>query len=553
MIRAFKTPSKGLGEKAVEEFAAYYKQVAAFHASKGNPKLSPLDVLICLTDFQRNPKEALLDADAPTPIATISKRALKNLEKFSTQMNHLRGVAHSDSLEKLLSAIIEIFDFRAHVQSISNNSKDEFEERWSNVQELQVATKRYSDDIPCLRQREQAKPTGSFVDESPNPIANFLDDVALVADLEVEDDTEGEEKRVVANIMTIHASKGKEFEAVFLVGNEDGTFPTMQAVEGNAEIDEERRLCYVAVTRAKTYLYMTWRQEVNIYTDQGIRSRTAYRSRFLDKLVSNGQQTSSQGPSNGRDLRAKATFPPAPSYGSKRHASTSSSSSASSSRQFSKPSHASSNAVPKYGDSTSRQAASPAFATTKVYGSTKSNLFRDVSSMPSPLRSGSSPSIPREYLKPSQPKAVAPKPASAYASTSSHLSSSRPRDSGSTPASSRPATSSYPTSSSFSSRPSPSRPVDPGRPIKQSAAATKRSSTTDRHHGSAIDSPQPDSTWFYPEGSSVLHRNHGIGVVLQPPPRSKNESDEGRLLVRVEFETGQVMEFDAVGTDLLPN
>jgi hypothetical protein len=65
-------------------------------------------------------------------------------------------------------------------------------------------------------------------------------------------------------------------------------------------------------------------------------------------------------------------------------------------------------------------------------------------------------------------------------------------------------------------------------------------------------SPQPDSTWFYPIGSSVLHRDHGIGVVLQPPPRSFQSRNE-KLWVRVEFETGEVLEFDAVGTDLLPN
>jgi ATP-dependent exoDNAse (exonuclease V) beta subunit len=523
MLRAFKTPSKGIGEKAIEEFASYYKKVVSFYTSQGKARLSPLDVLISLTDFRRDPAGALLSADAPTPNDTISKRAIKSLEKFSTQMRQIREVAYSESLDKLLSAIVEIFDFRSHVLAISNNSKEEFEERWGNVQELQVATKRYSNDIPCLPPRQQAKE-----DENSIPLANFLDDVALVADLEVEADAEGEEKRVVANLMTIHASKGKEFDAVFIVGNEDGTFPTMQAIEGNAEIDEERRLCYVAITRAKTYLYMTWRQEVNIYTEQGIRSRTAYRSRFLDKLVSNGVSQSAEPDQNGRDLRRSVALPSLSTNDRFKRFSSKSS------RSYPKSSVPSDSSVPKYGDSRTRQSTSPTFDTTKVYGS-KSHIFNDIASKASlsqrdETNRRQSPLIQRNYLQPVQPKSAKPK-LSTSTSSSSQPQAFRPM-------------------STTSAR----KPVESSKSkIPPATFNTKRSMSASVQQDDHLpQSPQPDSTWFYPIGSSVLHRDHGIGVVLQPPPRSFQSRNE-KLWVRVEFETGEVLEFDAVGTDLLPN
>lgn len=74
-----------------------------------------------------------------------------------------------------------------------------------------------------------------------------------------------------------------------LVGNEEGTFPTQKAIgqgEGSIELSEERRLCYVAMTRAKTHLVMTWRQEVSYFAGSSFNTRDADRSRFLNILVS---------------------------------------------------------------------------------------------------------------------------------------------------------------------------------------------------------------------------------------------------------------------------
>ena len=127
-------------------------------------------------------------------------------------------------------------------------------------------------------------------------LTEFLDDVALLSDLGSEFGNEPKDthKKIQANLMTIHAAKGMEFDAVFIVGNEDGTFPTQRAInEGHssAELAEERRLLYVAMTRAKSYLCMSWRKSVDYFSGQGIATREGKRSRFLNILVGKKNDT----------------------------------------------------------------------------------------------------------------------------------------------------------------------------------------------------------------------------------------------------------------------
>lgn len=93
----------------------------------------------------------------------------------------------------------------SHFDTISK-SRDEFEDRLSNVMELIRASDRYSNDGPCIK---------IFDDEAMStPLGNFLDDVALIADIDVDESDANDGGRVVANLMTIHASKGMEFDAV---------------------------------------------------------------------------------------------------------------------------------------------------------------------------------------------------------------------------------------------------------------------------------------------------------------------------------------------------
>ena len=96
--------------------------------------------------------------------------------------------------------------------------------------------------------------------DEENTLANFLERVALVADI---DDAELDENKVT--LMTLHSSKGLEFPVVFLVGMEEGIFPHTRTLMNEDEVEEERRLCYVGITRAEKKLFVSNTKMRNIY------------------------------------------------------------------------------------------------------------------------------------------------------------------------------------------------------------------------------------------------------------------------------------------------
>ncbi len=289
MIRAFKTPSRGLGDKAIVEFKEYCTAVDNFYRESmtGSARPSKLDVLTSMVDLEEGYKMFLAQG-TPEPSEYISKRALNNFLPFATQMSIIRAKAFVVPVDSLLFFIIEALNLISHFDSISK-SKAEFEERRENVQELRQATKRYSSGGPALVDKgPRVMDLDDFDDGSP--LGHFLDDVSLVSDI-APDNAESKDARFVVNLMTIHASKGMEFDAVFVVGNEEGTLPSslsLQEGENSIALEEERRLCYVAMTRAKTRLILSWRKEVSTFASwsaDGPRTVTKSRSRFLDSLV----------------------------------------------------------------------------------------------------------------------------------------------------------------------------------------------------------------------------------------------------------------------------
>ena len=288
MIRAIKTPSKGIGQAALAQFQEYCEAVDSYYLAQHSQRKRPtcLDVLISMSDGE-DPTSRVLVEGAPSASEYITKRALNNFLPFSEKMRSIREKAQTIPVDALLFNIIQELDLLNHFDVISK-SKAEFETRQENVQELRQASKRYAKYGPALQGS-----TGELGEESA--LGNFLDDVALVSDIadaEAAEDEASEDKRLVVNLMTIHASKGMEFDVVFVVGNEEGTLPLNQAIlegPGSVALEEEKRLCYVAMTRAKTRLLMTWRKEVSNFaswSDDGPKTQKKERSRFLDALVS---------------------------------------------------------------------------------------------------------------------------------------------------------------------------------------------------------------------------------------------------------------------------
>ena len=218
MLRAMVTPKRGIGETAIREFDAYCAHVESLVRETSRVQLpTPFEVLLSLSG-----ETATVPADADARVH-MSSRALKLLTEFSGQMRAIGDIGLHQNVEQLLSAIINDLKLIPHLDKISK-SKVEFEERKRNVEELRQAAHRYNRKGRCLVAPE---PTDDNLDEEQSPLGAFLDDISLVTDM-MEDTKTSTENRFVANLMTIHASKGMEFDAVFVVGNEDGTLPTSQ-------------------------------------------------------------------------------------------------------------------------------------------------------------------------------------------------------------------------------------------------------------------------------------------------------------------------------------
>ncbi|EHN76270.1 ATP-dependent DNA helicase PcrA [Streptomyces sp. NRRL WC-3753] len=180
--------------------------------------------------------QALRRVDEAYGMAARSANAVK---RFNTLMEDLRTIVESGAgPATVLEAILERTGYLAELQA-STDPQDET--RIENLQELAAVALEF--------EQERAE------DEEAGTLADFLEKVALVADSDqIPDEEDGDG---VVTLMTLHTAKGLEFPVVFLTGMEDGVFPHMRALGQAKELEEERRLAYVGITRARERLYLT--------------------------------------------------------------------------------------------------------------------------------------------------------------------------------------------------------------------------------------------------------------------------------------------------------
>lgn len=177
--------------------------------------------------------EALL---APDLIPGVGRSASK-LDSFAALIEYFKGQTEKESITDLLREIIEK---TGYVESLEAEGKVEAESRIENIDELVNKAAAYEED--CQDRGEEASLSG------------FLEEVALVADI---DSLDEDQDYVV--LMTLHSAKGLEFPHVYLAGMEDGLFPSYMTItsDDNEDLEEERRLCYVGITRAEEKLTLT--------------------------------------------------------------------------------------------------------------------------------------------------------------------------------------------------------------------------------------------------------------------------------------------------------
>lgn len=219
----------------------------------------------------------------------ISTRAKNAIASFAHTINSVASKMADLSITDLTE---EILDKSGYLSALKSSKSLQDQTRLENLQEFISVTQKYDQDNPDQTGQDN--------------LVNFLSDLALVSD---QDDLEDDAAEVT--LMTLHAAKGLEFPVVFMMGMEEGLFPLSRATEDESELQEERRLAYVGITRAKEKLYLTNAYSRMLYG----RRQNNMESRFVNEIkpellkYENAQQQDSPvtTPFDRRTRRATAT------------------------------------------------------------------------------------------------------------------------------------------------------------------------------------------------------------------------------------------------------
>ena len=208
--RVINVPARAIGDKSVEALRRY-------------------------ADKHDNSMFAAVEAAGKGEVEGLTPRAKTAIGEFSALVARLRRRIGVLPLPELLDEVLEASGYRAMLA----DGSEEGEDRWANLLELRAVTTRYDDLSP------------------EDALDRLLEETALVAD---QDSYEGEKDAVT--LITLHAAKGLEFPVVFIGGLEEGVFPHNRALDDERELEEERRLAYVGITRAKRRLFLShaWRR-----------------------------------------------------------------------------------------------------------------------------------------------------------------------------------------------------------------------------------------------------------------------------------------------------
>ncbi|MBI5627486.1 MAG: UvrD-helicase domain-containing protein, partial [Candidatus Rokubacteria bacterium] len=209
---------------------AFRRAVAAPSRGIGRTTLDHLDALA-----RRSALGLLAACDAlPPEITAKPRKALQELARLVVRLGERRAAL------PLPAFIDEVLAASGYREALKAERTAEADARLENLEELVAASEE-------VLQSRAAEPPGEGALEA------FLDSISLVADTdEIEEDPTG------VTLMTLHAAKGLEFPAVFLTGMEEGIFPHSRSMNDPEELEEERRLCYVGLTRAKERLFLSY-------------------------------------------------------------------------------------------------------------------------------------------------------------------------------------------------------------------------------------------------------------------------------------------------------
>lgn len=209
----------------------------------------------------------------------IDPRAMKKIKPFADTMGEFIALSRTMPLSEFTWGMISALEYETYLKA--EDKKGEVESRMDNLRELIGNIKEIEKDLS----------------EGEDALGAFLENVSLVSDIDSMNDGNG-----AVALMTLHSAKGLEFPVVFMIGMEENIFPTSRARNdmSNHAMEEERRLCYVGMTRAKQKLYLINARQRNIFGNESYNRK----SRFIEEIPA--ELTVSDNPVKQPDAREQA-------------------------------------------------------------------------------------------------------------------------------------------------------------------------------------------------------------------------------------------------------
>lgn len=236
LLRVVNTPTRGLGKASLDEMV--------FRAKESD--ISYWETIRRFTDEEHG----------VAPV-NLRPRALRSFRLFRGIVEGLREevTALSESERPVSGVVSAAIEMTGYLHMLERENSDESESRRANLEELVNAAVDYNG-------------------QKKDGLLDFIDHAALASD------TDKFDRNAPVTLMTVHSAKGLEFPVVFIVGLEDGIFPHARSINDPTELEEERRLAYVAITRAERQLYVTHSTRRRVYGEE----MTAEPSQFLNEM-----------------------------------------------------------------------------------------------------------------------------------------------------------------------------------------------------------------------------------------------------------------------------
>lgn len=216
-----------------------------------------------IRNFAASQEISLLEASANIMLSPVKGKAAQAVYEFANLILDLRDRLDDYSVTELVELVLKKTGYSA---ALAAQATLESQARIENIEEFLSVTKNFDEN-----------PDNPADETGLDKLSRFLNDLALIADTD-----DGDQESSEVTLMTLHAAKGLEFPVVFLVGMEENVFPLSRASEDEDELEEERRLAYVGITRAERILYLTNANSRLLY------GRTNYNqpTRFLREICS---------------------------------------------------------------------------------------------------------------------------------------------------------------------------------------------------------------------------------------------------------------------------